>query len=116
MFKKFDAEEDFQDLKEIFVSYLDLLELGVAVSDGIQLGDDLPALIKVGTNLPAAIAGFGDGVDAIKVLSDEQRNELKQMVTDRKSFPDDITDDAVDKLTIGAIYFAQGAMVLFNKE
>lgn len=114
MFSKFNAAENFDDLKEIVTSYLDLLEVGVAVSDGFQFSEDLPEIIQFGSNLPAAVAGFSDGVEALKTLTPEQRTELNTMITDRKSFPNDLTDDAVDKITIGAIYFAQGTMILLE--
>lgn len=115
MFSKFNAAENFDDLKDIMVSYLDLLEVGVALSNGFQFNEDLPEIIEFGTNLPAAIAGFSDGVEALKTLTDAQHAELKTLVTERKSFPNELTDDAVDKITIGAIYFAQGTMVLLQK-
>lgn len=105
---KFNAEKDFDDLKEVFISFIDLQAAVVTLSDGVQFGEDLPKIIKFVSGLPAAIAGIEDADDALRNLTEEQHKQLEQIIIDRKVFPNDNVEEYVDDMMRGAIWWARG--------
>lgn len=105
---KFNAEKDFDDLKEVFISFIDLQAAVVTLSDGVQFGEDLPKIIRFVSGLPAAIAGIEDADDALRDLTEEQHKQLEQIVIDRKVFPNDNVEEYADDMVRGAIWWAKG--------
>jgi len=113
MFSKFDAENNFDDLLEIVDSYLEVLDTVKALSDGFQVSD-LQAISNLVTGLPASLAGFTDGVAALGNLSPEQHDLIREKILSHSAF-EGATEEDIDDITLGAIYFTKVAARRFTQ-